>query len=123
MATQVTRSHARGEAEPSASLSVRLDYRARAAIRQLNAENQAAIYATIDALALYGLPALAREGRARLVVGLRVGDGQDPVYEMRALGAPDLRIFVVARPGDGGTTFVVTDVLRRSALHNAARGF
>lgn len=123
MATQVTASHARGEPEPSAPLPVRLDYRARAAIRQLNTEDQAAIYDAIDALALRGLPALTREGRARLVVGLRVGDRQDPVYEMRALGAPDLRIFFVAPWSEGGTAFVVTDVLRRSALQNAARSF
>ncbi len=124
MATRATTtSHARDEPELSGPLSVRLDYRARAAIRQFDATDQAAIYAAIDTLTRDGLSALARDGRAHLVKGLHIGDGHGPVYEMRVPGAADLRIFVTAPENDGDTILVVTDVLRHSALQNAARRF
>jgi len=123
MATQaMTTSHVRDEPELSGPIHVRLDYRARAAIRQLAAKDQAAIYAAIDTLTRYGLPDLVREGRAHLVIGLRVGDGHGPVYDMRVPGATDLRIFVMASESEGDTVLVVTDVLRRSALRTIARG-
>lgn len=123
MATRATTtSHVQDEPELSGPLPVRLDYRARAAIRQFDATDQAAISATIDTLTGDGLPAMVRDGRAHLVQGLRIGDGHSPVYEMRVPGAPDLRIFVTTSESDGDTMLVVTDVLRHSALRTIARG-
>jgi len=68
MTTQAkANSHVQGEPELSSPVSVRLDYRARAAIRPLSAKDQEAIHATIAMLARYGLPALIRVRRARRV--------------------------------------------------------
>ena len=123
MATRATTtSHVPDEPERSGPLPVRLDYRARAAIRQFDVTDQAAISVAIDTLARDGLPALARDGCAHLVKGLHIGDGHDPVYEMRVPWAPDLRIFVTTSEDDGDTMLVVTDVLRHSALRTIARG-
>ncbi len=53
MATRATTtSHVQDEPELSGPLSVRLDYRARAAIRQFDATDQAAISAAIDTRAM-----------------------------------------------------------------------
>ncbi len=112
-----------GEPELSNPVSVRLDYRARAAIRSLSAKDQEEIHATIDMLVRYGLPALTRARRARRVIDLSVGDGRGPVYEIHTPGATDLRIFVIALESEESTTLIVTDVLRGTALRNAARGF
>ncbi len=124
MATQATTtSHVQDEPELSGPIPVRLDYRARAAIRQFDATNQAAIYAAIETLTHDPLSDLARTRQVRVVRGLHIGDGHGPVYEMRVPGAADLRIFVTTAESDGDTTLVVTDVLRRSALQTIARSF
>jgi hypothetical protein len=100
---------------------VSIDYRARAAIRQLDPAEHASVYAMVDRLAREGLESLAKAGQAHRVVGLRLEDGRAPIYELRVPQATDLRIFVSAT--NDGKNSVVTDVLRRDALQNAAQSF
>jgi hypothetical protein len=123
MATHATTPLAQGDVEPSNETPIRVDYRARAAIRQLSAEDQAAVEATIAMLTRQGLAALAKVGHVRHVIGLSGTHGHGPVYELRVPGARDLRIFFIRSEGEEGENLVVTDVLRRRALRNAAQSF
>lgn len=116
--TMPTTSDVQDELEQPGRISVSLDYRARAAILQLPLEEQKAIHAGIAMLARYGLS----DRRVRRVHGLSIGDERGPVYEMRAPGATDLRIFFTVSEHEGKTVFSVTDVLHRRALQNIARG-
>ncbi len=102
-------------------LRVVIDSRARAVLRQLAPNEQAAVHDALEVIAREGLDAHRRDYHVVVMSGVAtMSDATGPYYAFRVRGAPDIRVFARI---SGARTMTVIDVLRQRTLRNVAHSF